>query len=122
VGAPPSRAARDLQCGSDGRRTRSDNRELAALSRVASQRLPEQAEDAEVWIRPFVDHDEPAFAAAGTDRSVVFGRQLGRYRMQVYKNTHGRVLLTTPPRREKVVRNHVSGVARGGPTGLINET
>jgi hypothetical protein len=71
---------------------RSNEGELAALRRVASQRLLEHAEDAEVRIRPFVDHDEPAFAAAGTDRSVVFGRQLGRYRVQVYKNTHGRVL------------------------------
>jgi len=100
----------------------SDNGELAALRRVASQRLLEQAEDAEVWIRPFVDHDESAFAAAGTDRSVVFGRQLGRYRVQVYKNTHGRVLQTLPPRSEKVVEDHVSGVARGGPPCLINET
>ena len=68
------------------------NGELAALRCVAAQRLLEQAEDAEVRIRPFVDHDESAFAAAGTDRSVVFGRQLGRYCMQVYENTHGRVL------------------------------
>src|ERR1700704_7019974 len=82
-------------------RTRSDDGELAALRSVASQRSMEHAEDAEVRIRPFVDHDESAFAAAGTDRSVVFGRQLGRYRMQVYENTHGRVLRSLPPREKE---------------------
>src|SRR5258707_13543164 len=77
---------------------RSDNRELTAFRRVAFQRLLEHAEDAEVWIRPFVDHDEAAFPATGTERSVVFGRELRRHRMQVYENTHGRFLWTVPPR------------------------
>ena len=58
----------------DESRTRSDNGELAALRSVALQRLLEHAEDAEVWIRPFVDQDESTFFAAGADRPVVVER------------------------------------------------
>jgi hypothetical protein len=79
--------------------TRSDDGELAALRRVAFQRLLEHAEDAEVWIRPFVDQAESTFSATGTDRSVVLERQLGRYRVEVYENTHCRFLQSSPPRQ-----------------------
>jgi len=42
--------------------TRSDDREVAALRRVALQRLLHHAGNAEIRIRPFVDQDESTFS------------------------------------------------------------
>jgi hypothetical protein len=101
--------------------TRSDDGELAALRRVTFQRLLEHAEDAEVWIRPFGDQAESTFSAAGTDRSAVLERQLGRYGMQIYKNTHCRFLQSSPP-RQGPSRKIKSTLWRAAGRCLTNET
>ncbi|HZX88413.1 MAG TPA: hypothetical protein VFF19_32870 [Reyranella sp.] len=47
------------------------DRELAAAGPIAAQRLFDDAESAEVRIRPFVDDDKLALAAEGAGRTVV---------------------------------------------------
>ncbi len=91
-----ARASRGWQSKS---RPRSDDGDLAALRRVAFQRLLDHAQDAEIRIRPFLDQDEMAFSAADAGRPVFLGRQLGGHRAQVSENTHRCFLQTLPPRQ-----------------------
>jgi hypothetical protein len=66
----------------------SDSYELATLEKVALPRLAGHAQQAENRIRPLVDQLKLALAAALAGRSVVMGRQLGRYRMEFSQNVH----------------------------------
>src|SRR5262249_29175903 len=92
----------------------SDDRQLAALGRIAFQRLAAHAKDAEIRIGLFLDQNEAALAAEGTGRSLLLKRQFGSDCTQFAQDTHFCFSLRLSPHPDNMIKDRVNVVAMVG--------